>query len=339
MATPDGRHRIVFNGEVYNYRDLRRSLEARGERFTTGSDTEVLLRLLALRRPGGARAGPRHVRARVVGRRRRARWCSRAIDSASSRCTWRRPDRSIAFASEIHALVAAGLVDRAHRSGRRAGLPGVGHGAAVADLCRRRREPGAGNVDALVPGRRLRASAPFADVAGDLRAAALGLHASRSCAQRVGAAVQQSVAAHLVADVPVGVFLSGGIDSSAILSAASDAGVAGLNTYTVRFDDRVVRARVRAARRVDVRRDASRAACSMPSRIVSDLPRILARLDQPTLDAVNSYYVSAAVAETGIKAVLSGAGGDEMFGGYPSFRRLPRGDALEAADGSRSCRR
>jgi hypothetical protein len=63
--------------------------------------------------------------------------------------------------------------------------------------------------------------------------------------------------------------------------------------------------------------------------IARDLPAVLARLDQPTIDAVNSYYVSRAVASTGIKAVLSGAGGDEMFGGYPSFTRLPRAMAAK----------
>jgi asparagine synthase (glutamine-hydrolysing) len=60
-----------------------------------------------------------------------------------------------------------------------------------------------------------------------------------------------------------------------------------------------------------------------PSHVAADLPAIVGRFDQPTLDAVNSFYVSRAVAATGIKAVLSGAGGDELFGGYPSFRRLP----------------
>ena len=63
--------------------------------------------------------------------------------------------------------------------------------------------------------------------------------------------------------------------------------------------------------------------------ISRDLPAVLARLDQPTIDAVNSYYVSRAVAATGIKAVLSGAGGDEVFGGYPSFTRLPRAIAAK----------
>jgi asparagine synthase (glutamine-hydrolysing) len=140
--------------------------------------------------------------------------------------------------------------------------------------------------------------------------------------ERVGAAVQDSVAAHLVADVPVGIFLSGGIDSSAILSAAVNGGFCGLNTYTVRFDDRS--SEHEWARLVANTFGATHHELVLdPSRIVSDLPRILRHLDQPTLDAVNGFYVSAAVAETGIKAVLSGTGGDELFGGYPSFRRLP----------------
>ena len=62
----------------------------------------------------------------------------------------------------------------------------------------------------------------------------------------------------------------------------------------------------------------------MASHVAADFPRLLAHLDQPSIDGVNTFYVSRAVAQTGIKAVLSGAGGDELFGGYPSFTRLPR---------------
>jgi asparagine synthase (glutamine-hydrolysing) len=165
------------------------------------------------------------------------------------------------------------------------------------------------------------ASRPFAHLASVYARPHSGCTESE-LRERAGAAVQESVAAHLVADVPVGLFLSGGIDSSAILSAVSGAGVSRLNTYTVRFDDRS--SEHEYAKLVASTFGATHHELVLdPSRIVADLPRILARLDQPTLDAVNSYYVSAAVAETGIKAVLSGSGGDEMFGGYPSFRRLP----------------
>src|SRR5438093_324962 len=189
MATPDGRHRIVFNGEVYNYRELRRDLEAGGERFSTASDTEVLLRLIVR---GGA------------------------------------GDRGV-FADARDA----------YRSG-----------------------PGPAQSDR------------------DYRAAARH-------------AVRESVRAHLVADVPVGVFLSGGIDSGAIVSAAASAGASNLQTFTVGFDDvtsEVERARSVATefgtRHHELRLDASH--------VAADLPKILTRLDQPTIDAVNSYYVAQA---------------------------------------------
>ena len=126
----------------------------------------------------------------------------------------------------------------------------------------------------------------------------------------------------------MGVFLSGGIESSAIVSAAATAGASALRTYTVRFDQpasehqyaQLVASRfgtVHHELRVD------------GSTVAADLPRILDHLDQPTIDAVNAFFVSRAVAATGIKAVLSGTGADEMFGGYPSFTRLPAATRLK----------
>jgi asparagine synthase (glutamine-hydrolysing) len=319
MASADGRHRIVFNGEVYNYRELRQLLDRRGERFTTGSDTEVLLRLLAL---DGAAA-----LAQVRGMFALAWWDaeSRALVLARDRFGIKplyvtATERSIAFASEIHALVSSGLVERAIDP---AGVLGfLAWGTVPPSLTY------LAGVESLPAGSWLRWSQDgscsrhaFADITATYARPHSGCNEA-ALRERVGAAVQESVAAHLVADVPVGLFLSGGIDSSAILSAACGAGTAALNTYTVRFDGRSSEhdyARIVAsafgATHHELVLDASR--------IVGDLPGILARLDQPTLDAVNSYYVSAAVAETGIKAVLSGAGGDELFGGYPSFTRLP----------------
>ena len=320
MATADGRHHIVFNGEVYNYRELRRSLEARGERFLTGSDTEVLLRLLACDGPAAL--------AQVRGMFALGWWDAeaRALVLARDRFGIKplyvaAADRSIAFASEVHALVSSGLVDRTIDP---AGVLGFLEWGTVPPslTC-------VAGGESLSPGSWLRWSPDgrrtqqqrFADVAGVYARPFSGC-TEAELRERVGAAVRQSVSAHLIADVPVGVFLSGGIDSSAILSAAVDAGVSGLNTYTVRFDDRS--SEHEHAKLVASTFGATHHELVLdPSRIVTDLPRILARLDQPTLDGVNSYYVSAAVAETGIKAVLSGTGGDELFGGYPSFRRLP----------------
>src|SRR5580765_3459306 len=319
MRTPDGRHHIVFNGEVYNYRALRDSLSDRGEQFTTGSDTEVLLRLLA-------RDGPEAL-SRVRGMFALAWWDDRerALVLARDRFGIKplyvaATADTLAFASEIRALTASGLVPR--RIDPAGVMAYLSWGTVPASLTWME------GVESLTPGTWLRRTVDgltvqrrFADVAAVYARPASGC-GEQALKDRVGAAVQDSVAAHLVADVPVGIFLSGGIDSSAILSAAVNAGAAGLNTYTVRFDDRS--SEHEYARLVASTFGATHHELVLdPSRIVADLPRILRHLDQPTLDAVNGFYVSAAVAETGIKAVLSGTGGDEMFGGYPSFRRLP----------------
>src|SRR5262245_788008 len=330
METADGRHRIVFNGEIYNYRELRRELEARGERFATASDTEVLLRLLSR---DGVAALPRlrgmfafgwwdsEARALVVAR---DRFGIKPLYVADRQ-------RSMAFASETRALLDTHLVDRVVDPA--AVLAYLSWGSVAPTLT------WIDGIESLAPGTWLRWSADgrrergaFADLAS-VYAQPPSAGSEADLGARVGAAVQASVDAHLVSDVPVGVFLSGGIDSSAILSAASRADAPPLRTYTVRFDDRS--SEHEYARLVAASFGAAHHELAVDaSRITRDLPRILEQLDQPTVDAVNTFYVSEAVAATGIKVVLSGTGGDELFGGYRSFTRLPWAVRLKRATGS-----
>src|SRR5581483_11748537 len=320
MATPDARYRIVFNGEIYNFRQLRAELEARDDRFATVSDTEVLLRLVV-------RDGPDAL-ARARGMFALAIWDSvdRSLLLARDRFGMKplyvaaRSD-AVAFASEIRTLVGSGL---APHDVSAAGVLGyLGWGSVPPPLT------WIAGVEPLAAGAWVRWAADgrreertFADV-GSVYAlrpnAATGVDDFRD---RVRRAVEDSVSTHLVGDVPVGVFLSGGIDSSAIVSAATTAGAGDLRTYTVRFDD--ASSEHAHARRVAESLNTRNEEIVVESAdVVHDLPRILGYLDQPTIDGVNSYYVSRAVARTGVKAVLSGTGGDEMFGGYPSFTRLP----------------
>jgi asparagine synthase (glutamine-hydrolysing) len=330
MATPDLRHRVVFNGEIYNYRELRRELEARGERFATASDTEVLLRLIA-------REGPAAL-ARVRGMFALACWdgVDRSLLLARDRFGIKplyvaAVPGGLAFASELAALGAAGLADT--KPSAAGVLAFLAWGSVPPPLTWRQ------GVEMLAPGTwRIWRTAGrethgvFADTRDGYRSDRRHPMSEAALREAVGEAVRASVRAHLVADVPVGVFLSGGIDSSALVSAASSAGAPDLQTFTVTFDDptsEALPARAVASafgtRHRELRVDAAQ--------VAADLPGILARLDQPTIDAVNSFYVSRAVAATGIKAVLSGTGGDELFGGYPSFARLPRAAAAKAAMG------
>jgi asparagine synthase (glutamine-hydrolysing) len=319
MSTTDGRHHIVFNGEVYNYRELRRSLERRGATFATSGDTEVLLQLLALDGPPAL--------ARVRGMFAFAWWdaLERTLVVARDRFGIKplyvaASGDTVAFASEVNTLVSSGLAPRT-----------VDPAGVLAYLAWGSVPPSltwVSGVESVPPGgwRRWHPNGVhqqgwFAS-ATDAHARPVGTTSADELKARTREAVEDSVAAHMVADVPVGLFLSGGIDSSAILSAAGHAGISGLRTFTVRFDDRS--SEHEHARLVASTFGADHHELVVdPSVVAGDLPQVLRRLDQPTLDAVNSFYVSRAVARTGIKAVLSGTGGDELFGGYPSFRRLP----------------
>jgi asparagine synthase (glutamine-hydrolysing) len=319
MSTADGRYQLVFNGEVYNHRELRRELESAGETFRTQSDTEVLLRLLV-------REGPAAL-ARVRGMFALALWDERgrtllvARDRFGIKPLYLASDgKQVAFASEIGALRRSGLVSRDISPA--AVLAYLSWASIPAPLTWLR------EVTALAPGTWSRWNATGVATHGAFADAAEAyvdgpVIPERELRMRAASALRDSIRAHLVADVPVGVFLSGGIDSGAIVSAARDVAGAPLNSYTVIVDEAShcegpYAARVAAAfgtehheLRVDART------------IASDLSAIVACLDQPTGDAVNSYYVSRAVASTGVKAVLSGVGGDELFGGYPSFERVP----------------
>jgi asparagine synthase (glutamine-hydrolysing) len=319
MGTADARFHLVYNGEVYNYRELRVRLQERGIPLRTESDTEALLQLLALDGPA-ALAGVRGMFALALwDARERTLLVARDRFGIKPLYVAAQPG-GVAFASEIGALRAAGLAG--HQPSPAGMLAYLAWGSIPQPLT------WLAGVESLEAG---------AWAAWDCRGAASGgrfadattPYAGESALDetqlrfRVRAAVVDSVRAHLVADVPVGVFLSGGIDSGAIVSAARTAGADALHTYTVSVDDQrydeaslaTATARHFGTIHHDLRVEAGH--------IARDLDAILARLDQPTGDAVNSYYVSRAVAQTGVKAVLSGVGGDELFGGYPSFRRIP----------------
>jgi asparagine synthase (glutamine-hydrolysing) len=323
MFSTERRHAIVFNGEIYNYRALRADLESRGERFRSAGDTEVLLRLVA-------RDGP-HGLARVRGMFAFAMWDSRDRSLLVARDRFGiKPlylaagPRQIAFASELGALRAAHLVaDDISPAGV---LAFMQWGSVPPPLTWQH------GIDMVAPGTWQRwridrgvfdhTHGTFADARTPYISSARPRRSAASFRADVGQAVRDSVGAHLVADVPVGVFLSGGIDSGALVSCASSAGSMPLQTFTVGFDhdtSEIGRAREVAALFGTTHHELH----VTGGEVARDLPAVLARLDQPTIDAVNSFYVARAVASTGIKAVLSGAGGDELFGGYASFTRLP----------------
>jgi asparagine synthase (glutamine-hydrolysing) len=315
IASEDGGVVVVQNGEIYNYRELRRELEARGHRFATASDTEVLVHLYEEYGDGFLE--------RLRGMFALAVWDSRERRLLLARdrfgikpLYYRLADGQLAFASELKAMlelpgfsraiepraveaflafnsIPAPLTIFAEARKLRAGWMLSWREGEVSE--RRYARPGP------EPGRRLRRG-PGEALAGELRDV-----------------LRDSVRAHLVADVPVGVLLSGGVDSTGLAALAAAEVGAGVKTFSIGFEessfDELSRARLVAERygtdhhELVLRPDA-----------VELLPKLVEAFDEPFGDssAVPTYLVSELAAGE-VKVALSGEGGDELFGGYYTY--------------------
>ena len=323
MQSACGRYAIVFNGEIYNFRELRRELEATGEPLVTTSDTEVLLRLFA--REGEAMLPKLHGMFAFVIWDKVARRAFAARDPYGIKPLYiARIPGGVMMASQVKALMATGLVSREPDPKGLAGFWMLGS-VQEPHTCFR-------DIQSLPPGHcawiesgRVHSIRCWQDIGATWREP--GNETPADVQALVREAVRESVARHLVSDVPVGVFLSGGIDSGALAGLMMEAGARDLVGVTIAYDEY-------AGRHEDEAPIAARLAAYYGIRhhirlvtrdeFQADLPRILQAMDQPTIDGVNTWYASKAVAELGLKVVVSGVGGDEVFQGYPSFRQLPR---------------
>jgi asparagine synthase (glutamine-hydrolysing) len=325
MHSADGLLTITFNGEIYNYKALKAELEAKGYRFRSDSDTEVLLQLYADR-------GPPMVEA-LRGMFAFGLWDSRtrqlllARDPLGIKPLYYADDGwTIRFASQAKALMAGGAVSRDPDPAGIVGFHLLGSVPEPFTVWRGIRSVPSGAtviVDAAGP------NAPhvYYSVAQSLgRRVGNGMKAE-AARQQMSAAVHDSVRHHLVADVPVAVFLSAGLDSGALLGTMTELGVRDTLAVTLSFaefkgdrhDEAPIAAEV--AQRYGARhvvRTVDRA------EFERDLPAILDAMDLPTIDGINTWFVAKAAREAGIKVALSGLGADECFGGYPSFKDVPR---------------
>jgi asparagine synthase (glutamine-hydrolysing) len=325
MATDDGGIRIVYNGEVYNFAEQRRLLEASGVRFRSSSDTEVVLRLYE-------RFGDEFV-VRLRGMFALAVWDSRQ-GAGRERLVIARDHLGIkpllyaevagrlVFASELKALLASGLVAPDIDPVALRTLLTYGSVLQPRTIL--------SNVTALAPGHRLIAERGTIRVErfwslGLDRRDGLRFRSYDEQVDAVGAALEQSARLQLVSDVPLGAFLSGGVDSSILVAMITQALGTPVKTFSVGFEA--------AGAAIDETGDAERMAKHLgtdhtTSIVTGDgvrdrITTIAAALDQPSVDGVNSYFVSMA-ARRDVTVAVSGTGGDELFAGYPWFITMAR---------------
>jgi asparagine synthase (glutamine-hydrolysing) len=325
MATPDGRYHVTFNGEIYNYRALRQSLQSAGVSLRTASDTEVLLHLYAAH---GARMVD-HLRGMYAFAIYDAveQTLFLARDPFGIKPLYYADDgKRIVFASQVKALLMAGGIDRAPQPAGHVGFFVWGHVPDPFTLYRGIKALPAGST-LVVRRRGMEAPLRFFDPASELAHARSegAVRDAGTAGERLHAALRDSVRHHLVADVPVGIFLSAGLDSATLGALASEASGAmhavtlGFEEFRGTADDETALASL-VAQRYGMAHDVrwvSRADFEQ------ECKRILSMMDQPSIDGVNTYFVSRAAAESGMKVALSGLGGDELFAGYPSFHDVP----------------
>ncbi|SRR5579884_131780 len=318
MTDPSGQVVLTYNGEIYNFRELRRELEASGYRFRSHTDTEVILALYL-------RDGLEMCR-RLRGMFALALWDGRSERLVLARdrlgikpLYYAHRDGRWLFASEIRAIRASGLVS-----------PTVNPRALVAFLCLGS-VPGPTtafeDVWELPPASMLtvRGTGP-SEVRRywDMPGPAPTERDAAAAAEELRERLRDAVACHLVSDVPLGVFLSGGVDSGALVAMMYESGHARIRTFSIRFPELQFDEGAEAAR-VAARYGTEHAAREIRGEdVAADLDQIVAAMDQPTIDGVNTYYVSRLARESGTIVALSGIGGDELFCGYPSFGLVPR---------------
>ena len=322
-----GERVIIYNGEIYNYRELRARLEAKGRTFTSHSDTEVLLALYD------------EMGERMFGELR-GMFAIALWDGAMRRMLLARDPYGIKplyyaddgttlrVASQVKALVNGGRVDRTFDPAAAAGFFLRGTVPEPFTMYRAVRALPAGSY-CWVGANGVSTPTQYFSIAATLRdAVEQRLEVSEGERQElVHDAVLESVRYHMVADVPVGAFLSAGIDSTAIVAFARESGASDLQTMTLRFEEYRGRDNDEAplaalvAQRYGVRHQIHDLTLD---EFRAELPRIFAAMDQPTVDGLNSYFISKAAADLGLKVAMSGTGGDELFGGYTSFRDIPR---------------
>jgi asparagine synthase (glutamine-hydrolysing) len=323
MATSDGSLTITYNGELYNVEELRPELVAAGCIFHSTSDTEVLLQGYAvwgeavLQRVRGifafaildCRGGPRGSRLVLA----RDRLGVKPLYYAST-------DTEFLFASEIRAILAAGSGSWPLDDAALGAYLTLGSVPSPFTIYR--------DIRALEPGSVL--TVPLHEAPSQPRRywsfpSQSEPISSRDAVDHVRALLNDAVRAQLVSDAPLGAFLSGGIDSSAVVALMRLGTNGTIRTCSISFreadfdESRFAREAAAAAETEHVEQVVT----------VDDLARsldaVLAAMDQPTVDGINTYFVSQAAHDAGLTVALSGLGGDELFGGYDAtFKGVPQ---------------
>lgn len=310
MANADGTLQIVYNGEIYNFREVRGELRSGGNTFRSESDTEVLLQ-------GYEKWGLDALLKRLQGmfalaiydRRGKAPCVLLARDRFGIKPLYYSfRNQTLVFASETKALAQSGLLDCETNREALAGFLLFGSIPSPATWYSHIRCLPAGHYLMAAGGNCVETS--YKQTGSPVGEASLS------------SILREVVAQHLISDVPLGIFLSGGVDSAALVALASRESATLLRTLTVRFDEPEYDESSVARQTAQHFGTQHQEVTVTAQDFIRELPCILQSMDQPAHDGVNTYFIARAAQQSGLTVVLSGLGGDEVFWGYPHYKWL-----------------
>lgn len=316
MATADDRYWITFNGEIYNFQELRVWLQAQGEIFCSQTDTEVILKLYQ-------RLGAdclRYLRGMfafgIWDNLEKTCFIARDPLGIKPLYYWQ-SGSTLLFASEVKVVLASRLptveinLDGFYGYLTSGSVPEP-HTLIAGIYCLE-----AGHWMRWQAGQLTQSQYWQLDFSPEVISPA-------EAQEKVRLALFDSIKHHFVSDVPVGIFLSGGIDSTAVVALSRKTQPGELRTYSIAFEEpewnEAGTAR-QVAKEFDTHHTEYTITAPVGQKLFSDF---LSALDQPTIDGFNTFCVSQVARQDGTKVVLSGLGGDELFGGYKSFQKIPQ---------------
>lgn len=307
---------ITFNGEIYNFLDLKKELKNEGVTFVSNSDTEVIL---ALFEKEGVRAFSRF----------RGMFAFALFDEKENALYlvrdgfgikplyYAKVGNDFIFASTVRAIEKSGIAEFSEDEDTKILFPMFGSIPLPRTTCK--------GVFAVPEGCFLKIKNNEAKLTRYHSSLQFFLEKSDDSPEhisKIGEILKDSVSAHLVSDAPLGVFLSGGLDSSAIAALATKSRQSPIKTLSITFDEKkfsegvyqkMVAEKIKSEH-IDVR--------VRKEGFLHDLSDAMSAMDQPTVDGINTYAISKAAHDAGLKVVLSGLGADELFCGYRNFHRV-----------------
>ena len=327
MLDEDTGNRIIFNGEIYNFRELRSNLELLGHNFRSQSDTEVLLKLY---KAYGEKMLDmlRGMFAFVIWDEAK-KGIFAARDHFGIKPLYIADDgNTLRFASQVKALLAGDSIELSIEPAGHVGLLLWGYVPEPFTMFKGIKAVPAGtSIWVDCEGKR-RYNEYFNLAEEYSKNLSLGKKiTAENKKERLHEALLDTVQHHLITDVPLGVFLSAGLDSSSIANLAVESGEQNLSTLTLGFEEFIGTANDEVplaemcSKYLGTRQQTQRISSEGFSEQYDDL---LDAMDQPSIDGGNTFFICKAAKESGLKVTLSGLGGDELFGGYSYFQKIPK---------------